>query len=82
LGDEMKIETKFNPEDFVFILHRNEIIQAKIKTIKMNITFDDTQIEYQISVPNRKTTLLMSESSIYKDVETVLEDLKNNIVRN
>lgn len=78
----MKIETKFSPEDFVFILHRNEIIQGKIKTIKMNITFDDTQIEYQISIPNRKTTLLMSESSVYKDVEVVLEDLKNNIVRN
>ena len=53
----MNIKTKFDPEDYVYGLHREEIVKAKILKIQITATFEKNIFNYYIKLEGRKTPL-------------------------
>ncbi len=76
----MKIETKFNPEDYVYCLHREEIVKAKILKIQITATFEKNIFNYNIRIEGRKTPLWADESELYSSVDSLIEAMKNKFI--
>ena len=76
----MKIETKFNPEDYVYGLHREEIVKAKILKIQITATFEKNIFNYYIKLEGRKTPLWVDESELYSSVDSLIEAMKNKFI--
>ena len=76
----MKIETKFNPEDYVYCLHREEIVKAKILKIQITATFEKNIFHYNIKLEGRKTPLWADESELYSSVDSLIDDMKNKFI--
>lgn len=76
----MKIETKFNPEDYVYGLHREEIVKAKILKIQITATFEKNIFNYNIKLEGRKTPLWADESELYSSVDSLIDDMKNKFI--
>ena len=76
----MKIETKFNPEDYVYCLHREEIVKAKILKIQITATFEKNIFNYNIKLEGRKTPLWADESELYSSVDSLIEAMKNKFI--
>ena len=76
----MKIERKFNPEDYVYCLHREEIVKAKILKIQITATFEKNIFNYNIKLEGRKTPLWADESELYSSVDSLIDDMKNKFI--
>ncbi len=76
----MKIETKFNPEDYVYGLHKDEIVKAKILKIQITATFEKNIFNYNIKLEGRKTPLWVDESELYSSVDSLIEAMKNKFI--
>ena len=76
----MKIETKFNPEDYVYCLHREEIVKAKILKIQITATFEKNIFNYNIKLEGRKTPLWADETELYSSVDSLIEAMKNKFI--
>ena len=76
----MKIETKFDPEDYVYGLHREEIVKAKILKIQITATFEKNIFNYNIKLEGRKTPLWVDESELYSSVDSLIDDMKNKFI--
>jgi hypothetical protein len=76
----MKIETKFDPEDYVYGLHKDEIVKAKILKIQITATFEKNIFNYNIKLEGRKTPLWVDESELYSSVDSLIDDMKNKFI--
>ena len=76
----MKIETKFDPEDYVYGLHKDEIVKAKILKIQITATFEKDIFNYNIKLEGRKTPLWVDESELYSSVDSLIDDMKNKFI--
>ncbi|MFA7085462.1 MAG: hypothetical protein WC145_02235 [Aliarcobacter sp.] len=76
----MNIKTKFDPEDFVYGLHREEIVKAKILKIQITATFEKNIFNYNIKLEGRKTPLWVDESELYSSVDSLIDDMKNKFI--
>ena len=76
----MKIETKFDPEDYVYGLHKDEIVKAKILKIQITATFEKNIFNYNIKLEGRKTPLWVDESELYSSVDSLIEAMKNKFI--
>ena len=76
----MNIKTKFNPEDYVYGLHRDEIVKAKILKIQITATFEKNIFNYNIKLEGRKTPLWVDESELYSSVDSLIEAMKNKFI--
>ena len=76
----MKIETKFNPEDYVYCLHKDEIVKAKILKIQITATFEKNIFNYNIKLEGRKTPFWADESELYSSVDSLIDDMKNKFI--
>ena len=76
----MKIETKFDPEDYVYGLHKDEIVKAKILKIQITATFEKNIFNYNIKLEGRKTPLWADESELYSSVDSLIDDMKNKFI--
>ena len=76
----MKIETKFDPEDYVYGLHKDEIVKAKILKIQITATFEKNIFNYNIKLEGRKTPLWADESELYSSVDSLIEAMKNKFI--
>lgn len=76
----MNIKTKFNPEDYVYALHKEEIVKAKILKIQITATFDKNILNYNVKLNGRKTPLWADESELYPSVDSLIEDMKNKFI--
>jgi len=73
----MKIETKFDPEDEVFAIFKDEIVKVKIEVIEAKVTFEKVVLNYKVRLKGRKTLLNADENELHKTVEDVIESLKS-----
>jgi len=78
----MKIETKFDPEDEVFGIHKEEIVKAKILKVRVLSDFDKQTVDYNIRLDGRKTPFWADESELYPNIDLLLEDMKNKFIEN
>ena len=76
----MNIKTKFDPEDYVYGLHREEIVKAKILKIQITATFEKNIFNYNIKLEGRKTPLWADESELYSSVDSLIEAMKNKFI--
>ena len=76
----MNIKTKFDPEDYVYGLHREEIVKAKILKIQITATFEKDIFNYNIKLEGRKTPLWADESELYSSVDSLIDDMKNKFI--
>ena len=76
----MNIKTKFDPEDYVYGLHREEIVKAKILKIQITATFEKNIFNYNIKLEGRKTPLWVDESELYSSVDSLIEAMKNKFI--
>ena len=76
----MNIKTKFDPEDCVYGLHREEIVKAKILKIQITATFEKNIFNYNIKLEGRKTPLWADESELYSSVDSLIEAMKNKFI--
>ncbi|KLE05541.1 hypothetical protein [Aliarcobacter butzleri] len=76
----MNIKTKFDPEDEVYGLHKEEIVKAKILKIEIIATFKENIFRYNIKLEGRKTPLWADESELYYSVDSLLESMKNKFI--
>ena len=76
----MKIETKFDPEDYVYGLHKDEIVKAKILKIQITATFEKNIFNYNIKLEGRNTPLWADESELYSSVDSLIDDMKNKFI--
>lgn len=76
----MNIKTKFDPEDYVYGLHREEIVKAKILKIQITATFEKNIFNYNIKLEGRKTPLWVDESELYSSVDSLIDDMKNKFI--
>ena len=76
----MKIETKFDPEDYVYGLHKDEIVKAKILKIQITATFEKNIFNYYIKLEGRKTPFWADESELYSSVDSLIEAMKNKFI--
>ena len=76
----MNIKTKFNPEDYVYGLHKDEIVKAKILKIQITATFEKNIFNYNIRIEGRKTPLWADETELYPSVDSLIDDMKNKFI--
>lgn len=76
----MKLETKYDPEDEVFGLHKEEIVKAKILEVRTISTFEKNEIDYKVKLEGRKTPFWTNQSELYPTIDSLLETMKNKYI--
>ncbi len=72
----MKIETKYATEDEVYILYKDQVIKGTINKIKIEATFEATNVKYELNVKDRKTPIVATEKELFYDIDSLLEKIK------
>jgi len=71
----MKIDTKFDPSDHVWIINAGGIFKATIESIKVDATFDKLNIKYNLAIKGRKTTVQRHEDEIWSALDQLVHDV-------
>lgn len=78
----MNIETKFDPEDEAFTIHKEEIVKVKISRVRIDLSFDENKIEYITKLKGRKTPILIDESELHQNIDGIFERMKSKFIEN
>lgn len=72
----MRIETRFDIDDIVFIIFEDDIVRAKVEKAMINTRGNDladAEINYMVYCENGYTVQKISESKIFATKEELIE---------
>lgn len=69
----MKIETKFDVGDVVYLLSNNKVSFGRIVRVFINVSGSETKIEYRINMNGLVTDEL--EDNVFDSKESLIESL-------